>query len=517
LGGNLQAQAVEAVQGVVEIESLIRKRKDGPVVSSDAFQKSRGSKSAALLIAKDDTLMANARDNLSELIYAHGTVNTKNALFDLWSQIAIQRGYRPLPITPQLLLEVAAVLRAAKFRSAGSYILEAKQRHERAGHVWDEQLRITLQDAKRAVSRGIGPATKAEEVRPELWQELWMQSGKRMVVREDLDKTGPGGGVAVWGFGSAFLLREVELACLTFDEECVKFDWMNETVTVSLTASKKDPAAGGAKRTLSCNCKGIGSPSCPFCAGLALMRFQSNRLQLQQDNWRASLYPLVGQVGDCCKFVEKEALIKAAQMDVAVLMQRVESSSHLVVERVTGHFMRRSGAKSLARKGVPYDVIQWMARHSSDATRGYVEEALAEAPMGSLKLQMALSIQEQLSLVLRKADSLEAAYEKIGERMDALSSEDVYRDNLESMREEIHLALRPLAVVNLATFKVHSNISNSFLGPPVDWQTHCGWQWVRAGRLAKPILNKGEVTSRMEICKLCRHLLQADGYLEFAA
>ena len=52
---------------------------------------------------------------------------------------------------------------------------------------------------------------------------------------------------------------------------------------------------------------------------------------------------------------------------------------------VPGHTLRRSGARHLARKGVPLDLIKYMARHSSDAIHGYVEEALEESPVADTK------------------------------------------------------------------------------------------------------------------------------------
>ena len=43
--------------------------------------------------------------------------------------------------------------------------------------------------------------------------------------------------------------------------------------------------------------------------------------------------------------------------------------------QITGHFMRRSGCKRLAREGVPRDARKHLARHSWSAVDGYIEEA----------------------------------------------------------------------------------------------------------------------------------------------
>ena len=52
----------------------------------------------------------------------------------------------------------------------------------------------------------------------------------------------------------------------------------------------------------------------------------------------------------------------------------------LAAEDVTGHFMRRSGAKDLARRGVPLSRVQWFGRWGSPTVLAYVEEALEESP-----------------------------------------------------------------------------------------------------------------------------------------
>ena len=53
-----------------------------------------------------------------------------------------------------------------------------------------------------------------------------------------------------------------------------------------------------------------------------------------------------------------------------------EETDYIDIDRITGHSFRRSGAKALAKIGVPLDLIQYMARHchSSQAILGYVEE-----------------------------------------------------------------------------------------------------------------------------------------------
>lgn len=73
--------------------------------------------------------MAEARLNLSELVYAKSTASSKESKGKLYVQIAEARNLQPFPVTEGVMMEVAAVLRAADFSSGIQYLAEAKQMH----------------------------------------------------------------------------------------------------------------------------------------------------------------------------------------------------------------------------------------------------------------------------------------------------------------------------------------------------------------------------------------------------
>ena len=64
--------------------------------------------------------------------------------------------------------------------------------------------------------------------------------------------------------------------------------------------------------------------------------------------------------------------------DAALVRGLVPGAAGLTAT-VTGHFMRRSGVKHLARLGVDFAAIEWMARHSSQVTWACVGDAISEA------------------------------------------------------------------------------------------------------------------------------------------
>ena len=108
--------------------------------------------------------------------------------------------------------------------------------------VWSPDLQLAYQDVERALTRGIGDAVKAEEVKLAWWDEWWRMdlSAFEHELPSQLPKLmegRPAGGIFLWTFGSCFALREVELGCLTLAEDCVELNFDVNVVMVNLTAS----------------------------------------------------------------------------------------------------------------------------------------------------------------------------------------------------------------------------------------------------------------------------------------
>ena len=158
-----RAMASEGAKGSAGLSTPGRERSRGPVQPPP--KRARGSAPRAMEVAASEALMAEARINLSELVYAKSTASSKESKGKLYVQIAEARNLQPFPVTEGVMMEVAAVLRAADFSSGIQYLAEAKQMHIRAGGEWTESLEVCYQDADRALARALGPAKKAEEIR----------------------------------------------------------------------------------------------------------------------------------------------------------------------------------------------------------------------------------------------------------------------------------------------------------------------------------------------------------------
>ena len=132
----------------------------------------------------------------------------------------------------------AAVLRDAGCRSARLYLVEAKIERERQGFEVNPMLQHAITDTERAVQRSLRPAGKAGEIRPDILNSFWSVTKKHPTKRRPLE---PAAGIHAWSFAAAFLLREVELCCLSLDEERVSLDSVKRCVTLRLLASEMDP------------------------------------------------------------------------------------------------------------------------------------------------------------------------------------------------------------------------------------------------------------------------------------
>ena len=311
------------------------------------------------------------------------------------------------------------------------------------------------------------------------------------------------------GLATLFLLRETELAALTRDTACIRIDHVALTVGLHLSVQKNDPAAKGAWRSLGCTCA-VEPLACPFHVLQGLINEQLKSLGLQRlDEVQAGTCPLIGRCGQPALFVEKAAVITELQRCVGVLVQAFPDLE-LDQERVTGHTFRRSSAKQLARKGLAFSDIQWMARHSSSTTWSYVEEAREEAPRQSLRLHDASHVSELLTGFASRLNQVESGIKVCEENCSSwkpFASPDVAFKFDDQFKIECRRALIPLKVCNLRSLKLHDICSESCLaGDPRSWTTKCGWKWMLATGSCKTYFESDEIPDTLQCCEICNDI-----------
>ena len=485
-----------------EPPSALRNR--GPVQPPKV--RARGSTQKALEVAKSEELMKKARMDFGELVYAKSTAAAKDSKTKLFVQIAEARNLQPFPLTPPTIVEVAAVLRAAEFASGATYLSEAKQLHVRKGFPWTEDLDLAMQDSERALTRALGPVLKAAEVPPVLWSE-WAIRGAPGKVRKQAQ---PDGGPELWCFGSAFLLRETELAHLLMGS--VNLDMDRKQVTAWLSMSKTDPQGRGARRTRACSCgKGpddVMKIDCAFHS--AVMMTTKRKALLKSKGYKPEEIkelPVTGQIDSPTLVVSKEAMIAALKSDLrAVLIDKEKHGGappEFDFDRVTGHTLRRSGAKDAARRfGMPLSMIQWLGRWGSSAVAGYVEDAMEEMPEHKVALSTWEGVASKMLEQTSKQEELEINLKAFQSNLKADN------ETIKIMVEELWARARPKLVLNMASMVLHATSkrdSKEWDENSLNWVTRCGgWRWGSAGRLAKPLVSKEQSSEALAICNKCR-------------
>lgn len=448
-----------------------------------------------------------AFDQFSALVYAPSTSATKDSLFSVWRKLCEQLGHRPLPVSSQSMFEVAAILRSAGYRATQAYLYEAKMRHVRQGFEWKPEHDAALADCRRAAGRGLGGPVRAEEVKLHFWQ--------RLAQLESLDPRpecrapqGPVGGIKLWVAASSFLLREVELACLTLDSDCIKFDHVQKVVSLHLTVQKNDPVGKGAWRSLSCSCSERPPPLCPFHTLDSLAEAQLERLRFGSiAEVPVNEFPLVGCQSEAGRFVQKRDMVEEMRRHVKILQELEPEASVLVIENITGHTPRRSGAKELARRGLPFSLIQWFARHSSNVTYQYVEEALGEAPRDSMRLQDMSTVCEILSSTLARVGRVEDA---LSETVRSLAQDAGPAgfglwsiQSKADLRAEMRRSIIPVAVCNFESMKLHRVCRNTCVfADPMRWATLCGWRWMTSNG-GQPYFEEDDIPVDVAKCERC--------------
>ena len=458
----------------------------------------KGSRDHALQVAGDAGALTAARGKFDQLIYAPNTVTAKATRAGLWTAVAAAMGVEPFPLTPEKVLGFAAVLKEAGYRSGYFYLTEVQQQHVRAGFVVDGPLQTTMADAKRGLERALGPPGRSAEIRPESWDELAADLDAQE-VELDRQVDSPRGGLFVWGLGTGWLLREIELSLLNVHSETLRLH-EDGSVTLRISTSKTDPGGRGAARTLPCTCGRRGRPSCAPCSARVLLEEAMSAWGGDRESDEARLRPLIGTMADPGVVVAKAAIVRAARADVGLLQSR----GRVLVSpaEVTGHFMRRSGAKHLARQGYPLHRIQWLGRWGSAAVLAYVEEAAEEAPESARPAseQGWDELRADLAQVLRSAGSVgDLSRPEIRERVvqdglaeSRLAALEVFaasaqRDvaDAQALARELDQLVRPTLVLNKITRVVHRALRTERLDPEMA-STWCGWKWAKSTR-SRPV------------------------------
>lgn len=311
----------------------------------------RGSQALALDIAASPEKRAKAMAIFADNIYAKTSKKSVEQRLRTWDSVARAAGHMDaFHLSPQLVQDVSAALKAAGYRSIAGYISAAHVQHVTMGHDTSELLALTLRQAKRAATRGQGPPTRAAALPLHRWGEL-------PPGREPWAEKGPIYPALVLAVGAHWLLRPNELEALQLRHLNTRVTDKNVVMAeLHIQRSKTDPTAKGCTKTLTCDYTEAHKPQvCPACLAHRL------KAALVDNGGTVTSYILVTEHGATPTRAALATTIQAAATTLGLDTK---------ADRYSAHSLRVSGASLHAGHGEEH--LKSLGRWRSDAHKGYL-------------------------------------------------------------------------------------------------------------------------------------------------
>ena len=307
---------------------------------------------------------------LVEGMLTTGSRATKAGKLRTLVRFAGTAGYDLFPLTAEKLNPILGAMKVAGYRSADSYLHEARQRHVQLRHPISEDLKLYFKDAVRAIIRGRGPARRAPIVRLEELVDAGTPSSWK---EQDSTSSGPAAPWDVFLVACWWMLRGAEVLALK-TSQCTVATGERSRAEVRLGITKMDIEGVGRRRCFLCICPtdGAGDLLCPACALARLLR-------RGEGSDARGIGKLVRGPGD--GLVTHFGLCRAWRRMLADV-PRFDDAGKQVEAEITEHTARRTGAQFHARRGLALWQIQYIGRWGGPTVEIYVGEAFAEIRAG---------------------------------------------------------------------------------------------------------------------------------------
>ena len=180
--------------------------------------------------------------------YAKSAVESVQSRLLWWTARAGEHGIEPYPLTVDKLQLFGALLKAAGYRSAVSYMSIAKKQHK-LGYLWTAASDLEMRDGKRACERSIGPPRKCGSF--DLRKLASLQTTGAALLKGGPRWLREGALCGCW-----WAMREMELSTARCKQVTFNDGPGCGTCTFDLPVSKTDLQALGKRRTHTCACSG---------------------------------------------------------------------------------------------------------------------------------------------------------------------------------------------------------------------------------------------------------------------
>ena len=141
-----------------------------------------------------------------------------------------------------MIVGVAAALKKAKLKSAAALLNDLKLWHVEEGHEIQEWMGRLFSLAKKSVTRGLGPAKRANEVKlTSIGAMAWLESKAMGKVKAPM---------LAFAWASVWMLRCAEL--VKVKKKHITVSQEEKTISLTIPVSKMDQKGMGVRRTLMC-------------------------------------------------------------------------------------------------------------------------------------------------------------------------------------------------------------------------------------------------------------------------
>ena len=289
-----------------------------------AEQRPKGSSRAALEIAKNKVLMVDAVESLKRDFWSESNREAQASKRKLFVELAQAVGgewWSP-PLTEDVVVGVAAALKAAGLKTAASLINDLKLWRVETGHQVTDGLARLLSLAKKSVSRNLGPVKRALEVKiTEVDNKMW-QCDRWLEVCEP---------ILAYAWAVVFMLRCAEVAAVRWIH--VSADKDKKVITLKIPISKMDQSGWGVRRTLGC----CGLRKCSWACAWKVWSEISRRATSKSE----------------FVFVDEYEGTKSTRKMTLAWKDKLKAE-------MSGHSARRSGAMMYVRAGLPIQEVAFL-------------------------------------------------------------------------------------------------------------------------------------------------------------
>jgi len=389
-----------------------------------------------------------------------------------------------IPVLPEVLSRIAALMKLDGFRSFANYVAWAKSLHVASGHEWTQVLELEAKQGCRSVNRGMGTARQSASFDVLALCRLDRQKASKVCGQ-------PVFPIHATILGALWIVREIELAWtavgdITIDTEAKVISWF-------LPVSKVDHRAKACTRSWGCICGDRVVTTCPFhmmTEYRKLIQDYMEEANINMDDNFPFFPDFKGNV------IKKTGMVGALESVVGRTGEALTDGAGR--KRFGGHSMRVTGSRFWVGAGLEVFKVQIFARWGSSVVLRYV----ADVPIANLTGDVC-------SRPLVESPGYKPLMDMLCKH---IKHAEEQATQLKAELKRLQASMNPSFVQNASTKVWHAVLVGGMNHPPALWRSGCGWHYGALDHSLSP--NAPPVSSRRcdrPGCSLARLLIAESG------